>query len=289
MKLGLFLPSEEFRQVDRINKKVNRIFNRKFVNEVDRRCYQNYGNQKKITVITPFYNAEKYIENCILSVVSQDYENYKFVLIDDASTDNSLQVTKNLLGKLPINIQKKIKLTQNFTNMGAVYNHWHALQKVDDDSIILLLDGDDWLVNNNTIFNFYNNLYQQGIEFAYGSCWSLVDNIPLIAQNYPNEVKNNKTYRSHKFPWNMPYTHLRTFTKSLFNGLGEEKFKDANGDWLRAGGDGALFYELIERADPNKVIAVKEIIYNYNDLNPLNDYKINNEEQTRNANYIISK
>jgi glycosyltransferase involved in cell wall biosynthesis len=288
MKLGLFLPAEEFRQVDRINKKVNRIFNRKFVNEVDRRCYQNYGNQKKITIITPFYNAESYIENCILSVVSQDYENYKFMLIDDASTDNSLQVVKSLLAKLPVDIQKKIKLTQNFTNMGAVYNHWHALQKVDDDNIILLLDGDDWLVNNNTIFNFYNNLYQQGIEFAYGSCYSLADNIPLIAQNYPNQVKNNKTYRSHKFPWNMPYTHLRTFTKSLFNGLGEEKFKDTNGDWLRAGGDGALFYELIERADPNKVIAVKEILYNYNDLNPLNDYKVNSEEQTRNANYILA-
>ncbi len=287
MKLGLFLPAEDFRQADRINKKVNRIFNRKFINEVDRRCYQSYGNQKKITVITPFYNAENFIENCILSVVTQDYENYKFVLINDASTDNGLKKVKALLATLPVSIQKKIKLTENSNNMGAVYNHWHALQNVEDDSIVLLLDGDDWLVNNNTVFNFYNNLYQQGVEFAYGSCWSLADNIPLIAQNYPNEVKQNRTYRNHKFVWNMPYTHLRSFSKHLFTGLDESRFKDENRNWLRAGGDGALFYELIEKADPSKVIAVKEILYNYNDLNPLNDYKVNSEEQTRNANYIL--
>lgn len=288
MRLGLFLPAEEFRLADRINKKVTRVFNRKFTNEVDRRCYQNYGTQKKITVITPFYNAEDYIEKCILSVVTQDYDNYKLVLIDDASTDGSLKKVKALLATLPVNIQKKIKLTQNSANMGAVYNHWHALQNVEDDSIVLLVDGDDWLVNNNTIFNFYNSLYQQGVEFAYGSCWSIADNIPLVAQNYPLDVKNNRSYRHHKFAWNMPYTHLRSFTKSLFTGLTEDKFKDASGNWLRAGGDGALFYELIERADPNKVVAVKEIVYNYNDLNPLNDYKINSEEQTRNANYILT-
>lgn len=289
MRLGLFLAPEEFRLADRINKKVNRIFNRKFVNEVDRRCYQNYGNQRKITIITPFYNAENYIENCILSVITQDYDNYKFVLIDDASTDSSLKRVKALLGSLPAYIQKKIKLTQNSNNMGAVYNHWHALQNVEEDSIVLLIDGDDWLVNNNTIFNFYNSLYQQGVEFTYGSCWSLADNIPLIAQNYPQKIKNEKSYRSYKFPWNIPYTHLRTFTKSLFNNIHEDRFKDANGNWLRAGGDGALFYELIERVDPDKIVAVKEIIYNYNDLNPINDYKVNSQQQTENARLILSR
>ena len=173
--------------------------------------------------------------------------------------------------------------------MGAVYNHYRALSNIDDDSIVMLVDGDDSLHNNNTIFHLYNDLYQQAAEFTYGSCWSMIDNIPLIAQDYPKEVKANRLYRKHKFAWNMPYTHLRTFTKKLFESVSEDRFKDNQGNWLRAGGDGALFYEMIERADPNKVIAVKEIVYYYNDINPLNDYKVNAEQQTKNAQIILNK
>lgn len=289
MRLGLFLSADEFRAVSRINDKVARVYGRRFNNEVDRRRYSSTGKQKKISVITPFYNAENYIQKCILSITSQEYENYELILIDDASTDNSYNKAKDAISSLHPEIQIKCRLIKNDTNMGAVYNHYRALSNIDDDSIVMLVDGDDSLHNNNTIFHLYNDLYQQGAEFTYGSCWSMIDNIPLVAQDYPKEVKEKKLYRKHKFAWNMPYTHLRTFTKKLFKSVSEDRFKDNAGNWLRAGGDGALFYEMIERADPNKVIAVKEIVYYYNDTNPLNDYKVNAEQQTKNAQIILNK
>jgi hypothetical protein len=290
MRLGLFLSSLEFKEVSRLNEKVSRVHGRRFNNEVDRRCYRSSGNQTPISIVTPFYNSEQYIERCIQSVVQQDYENYQLILIDDASTDNTVNVVNNTINSLPKDIQNKIKFITRDTNTGAVFNHLSALNTlVDSKDIVMLLDGDDWLVNNNTIFHFYNDLYQQGAEFTYGSCWSLVDNIPLIAQDYPSAVKANRSYRNHKFAWNMPYTHLRTFSRKLFNGVSNEQFKDSNGNWLKAGGDGALFYEMIERADPNKIVAVKEIVYNYNDMNPLNDYKVNGDQQTKNANLVLSR
>ena len=290
MRLGLFLPAEEFREVSRLNEKVARIHGRRFNNEVDRRCYHSSGNQKIISVITPFYNAENYIKNCIESVAQQDYDNYQLILVDDASTDKSYEVALQTIKSLPQSIQNKISLTSNESNKGAVYNHINVLfNYVNEDDIVMLLDGDDWLVNNNTIFHLFNDLYKHGAEFTYGSCWSLVDNIPLIAQDYPKHVKEARSYRQHKFAWNMPYTHLRTFSRKLFNGVSGDRFKDENGNWLRAGGDGALFYEMIERADPNKIVAVKEIIYNYNDMNPINDYKVNANEQTKNAGIILNR
>jgi len=152
----------------------------------------------------------------------------------------------------------------------------------------MIVDGDDWLVNNPNIFHMYNNLYHDGAEFTYGSCWSVVDNIPLVAQPYPPEVKANKDYRNYKFNWNMPYTHLRTFNSKLVATLKEEDLK-IHGVWPRAGGDTALFYYAIEKADPDKVICVPEIVYNYNDANPINDYKVNASEQTMTANKVISK
>jgi hypothetical protein len=45
---------------------------------------------------------------------------------------------------------------------------------------------------------------------------------------------------------------------------------------------------MIEYADPDKVICISDIMYNYNDANPLNDYKVNAEEQNKTAEQVIS-
>lgn len=288
-KLGMFLPRDQFRSVQRINDKVARIFNRRFNNEEDRRCYTSYGSEQKIVVISPFYNAENYVRDCILSVAQQDYDNYEHILIDDVSTDNSYKVAHETINSLPNDIKTKFKLIQNKQNVGAIANQISAIENCNDDDIIVLLDGDDWLVNNNTLFHFYNDLYHQDAEFTYGSCWSIADNIPLIAQTYPKAIRDNKQYRSHLFNWNIPYTHLRTFRKRLSNTINIEKLQDENLAFLKAGADGGLFYELIEQANPDKIVAVKEIVYNYNDANPLNDYKVNSEEQSRNAKKVLEK
>jgi hypothetical protein len=94
-------------------------------------------------------------------------------------------------------------------------------------------------------------------------------------------------YKQYKFNWNIPYTHLRTFKKYLINNIQESVFKDKNGDWFRAGGDNATFYNIIEQAHPNKVKAISDIVCFYNDINPLNDYKVNQLEQTKNVEFIL--
>ena len=87
----------------------------------------------------------------------------------------------------------------------------------------------------------------------------------------------------------MPYTHLRTFKQGLIADIPDTNFQDAEGNWFKAGGDGSTFYSLIEAADPAKVKCLQEVVYNYNDASPYNDYKINSQEQTRNAAIILSK
>ena len=47
---------------------------------------------KLISVIVPVYNTEKYIEKCVMSILNQTYKNLEIILIDDGSTDNSLQI-----------------------------------------------------------------------------------------------------------------------------------------------------------------------------------------------------
>lgn len=279
-----YLSVDEYRRVTYINKKVSRIFGRRFENAETREEHISFGEQNRIVIVSPFWNAENYIQRCIESVAQQEYNNYLHVLIDDCSDDNSYSTAIDSINSLPKEIQNHFIVLKNTENRGAIFNQLSTIKSyANDDDIVMLLDGDDWLVNNPTIFHLYNNLYNQGYEFTYGSMRSIIDNIPLISENYPTHIKENKLYREHKFDWLIPYTHLRTFRKKLVNNINESQLKDENSNWMKAGADAPFFYELIEQADPNRVYCLKEIVYEYNDANPLNDYKIRGEEQNKNA------
>ena len=279
---GEFLSVDEYRKVTRINNKVARVFGRTSIMPALKE-YRSYGNQRRIVVVSPFWNAENYVAKNILSVAAQDYDNYIHILIDDNSNDNSKSVAEETINSLSENRKNNIITYTNNRNKGCIANQLDAISKyADKEDIVILLDGDDWLINNNTIFHYYNDLYYQGYEFTYGSMWSVVDNIPLIAQEYPTEVRNNRSYRNHHFNWKIPYTHLRTCLGKYFNQLDIDKFK-VDGNWMKSGADNPLFYELIERVDPEKIYCNREILCNYNDANPLNDYKIRSSEQNKNA------
>jgi FkbM family methyltransferase len=288
-RLGRYLKRDEYRAVSKINRRIHKIYNRKFHNTIELENYKT-GTEQEIVVVSPFYNCAEYISRCITSVATQDYDNYRHILIDDCSTDNSLAVITAILSILPEDIRNKYTVISNKENLGAVRNQIENIRTfVNDDAIVMLLDGDDSLINDNTVFSYYNTVYDGSAEFTYGSCWSMVDNIPLISQPYPEYVKQNREYRNHHFNWILPYTHLRTFKKSLLNGIDDSMFQDAEGRWFKAGGDGSVFYALIEAADPNKVKCLQDIVYNYNDASPLNDYKVNAVEQNVNAQTIIKK
>ena len=49
-------------------------------------------NKEKITIVVPIYNAEKYLERCIKSILDQTYENLEIILVNDGSTDKSLEI-----------------------------------------------------------------------------------------------------------------------------------------------------------------------------------------------------
>jgi glycosyltransferase involved in cell wall biosynthesis len=280
-----YMPVFEYREYLSINEDVQRIFGR--INNTRKTLKVTTRTEPKIAVIMPVYNAEKYIARAIESVLAQDYDNYKLYVIDDASTDSTSEIIKKYKSDVHVQILQRNK------NHGAVFNQISTIKSYCyPDDIIMLIDGDDWLVNDPHVFHRVVKEYEHEwnpAEFTYGSSWSLVDSIPLISQPYPEEVKQNKDYRKYSFNWGMPYTHLRTFKAKLLLNVDDNVFKDENGDWYKAGGDNAVFYTAIENADPDRVVCIPEILYVYNDTNPLNDYKVNSGEQTKNACQIKRK
>lgn len=287
--LDLIMSREEAERARLITSNVNRLFKTRNINLEDQVEFFPPKPSKRIVVVTPVFNSFEYIEKCIMSVALQFYDNYIQIIVDDCSTDGTVSKVKEVISNLPENLRSKFILLENSVNVGALANQCETIMKyADADDIIALLDGDDWLYNDPDIFTYINSLYPEN-SMSYGSCWSLADKIPLITQDYPEEVKLNKQYRRFKFNWGIPYTHLRTFSGALFEKVDKDFMKNDQGEYYKAGGDNALMFGLLEVVNPNEIKAVKRLLVNYNDLNPINDYKINYTGQTDNQEEIVNK
>lgn len=89
----------------------------------------------KITVGIPFYNAEKYLGDAILSVINQTYTDWQLILVDDGSTDNSLEIAKSF-------VNDKISVVQDGMNKGLVYRLNQIVGLADGD-YYARMDADD--------------------------------------------------------------------------------------------------------------------------------------------------
>jgi glycosyltransferase involved in cell wall biosynthesis len=287
-KIGIYMNIDEKRKVRELTANLHRLYKRRFYNEEDMIEDYSLFPKREIAVVSPVYNAEKYISKHILSVAAQNYENYKHYIIDDMSNDGTVTEAMRTIESLPKRLRGRFIIVKNSQKKYAVGNQVETISSLPGNPIVALLDGDDSLYNDPEVFNYINKLYSKGSRFTYGSCYSMADNINLVAQPYPQRVHETKSYRKHMFNWGMPYTHLRTFEKSLFDEVDKAIFRDpSTGYYWKAGGDNSLFYPLIERCSSSQIVAVQRILVNYNDVNPLNDYKVNAQEQNNNRSKIV--
>lgn len=95
---------------------------------------------QQVSIITPTFNAEKYIRYTLQSVLNQSYQNWEMILVDDASTDETVKIISNFAEK-----DSRIKLFKLEKNSGNGFARNIALEKV-KGKYIAFLDADDlWL------------------------------------------------------------------------------------------------------------------------------------------------
>ncbi|MDO4967209.1 MAG: glycosyltransferase family A protein [Candidatus Saccharibacteria bacterium] len=91
----------------------------------------------KVSIIIPIYNKEKYLERCIKSVLAQSHSDLEIILVDDGSTDNSLEICKKY---------KKDKRTKIFhqENKGVSSARNVGLKNMTGERVIFI-DADDYI------------------------------------------------------------------------------------------------------------------------------------------------
>ena len=95
------------------------------------------SKEKKVSIILPVYNSEKYLEKCLNSVIKQTYSNFELIVVNDGSTDNSQQIIDEFVTK-DDRIKKII-----IKNHGQSYARNYALKYI-TGNFITFIDSDDY-------------------------------------------------------------------------------------------------------------------------------------------------
>lgn len=134
----------------------------------------------KFTFIIPIYNAEKYLEKCIESVLNQTYHNYEVILVNDGSKDNSFSIIMKYASK-----DKRI-IVINKQNAGVSSARNCALDVATGD-YILFVDADD-ICNINMLDIIKKNIKNYDmLLFAYEKKYK--NKSVCIKENKKNEMK----------------------------------------------------------------------------------------------------
>jgi len=102
--------------------------------------------QKKLVVVIPSYNNQEWYQKNLDSVFNQNYENYRIIYINDASTDKTGELVEKYVKEKKQN--HRVSLIKNTSQEGATANRYKGSHLCKDDEIVLILDGDDWLAHN---------------------------------------------------------------------------------------------------------------------------------------------
>ena len=145
----------------------------------------------KVSVILTAYNEEKYIRNAIESILNQTLADWQLIIVNDGSTDNTLNIIESF------DDERIILINQENSGPGASRNR--AL-KLAEGEYVMYLDGDDWYRedaletayaeanNKGTDFTFYQMInYDDETHELYENDWF---NLNIFDETFENRVFN---------------------------------------------------------------------------------------------------
>ncbi len=228
------------------------------------------------TIAIDTCNHEDWIEKCVESCANQNYDNFEIILVDAKSTDNTFTIVKKLESKF-----EKLKVFQNEIRQPQVANFIFLGKLAKKGSIIVSVDGDDWL-KDDMVLNKLNNVYNSNnVWMTYGSYEEFpFKDVSVNYGSYPQEVITNNSFREHKWL----ASHLRTFRKELLLKIKKEDLM-LDGNWFETTGDQAIMLPMLEMSG-NKSKYISDVLYVYNVSNSSRDSVINLDKQIYLANHI---
>lgn len=200
----------------------------------------------KFSVLIANYNNGKFFKECYDSIIAQDYKNWEAIILDDASTDDSVEVIKKLTGS-----DERFKIYRNEENSGVGITKSKLIELAEGD-ICGFVDPDDAITPNALSSSIKIFQKQRNVVLTYSKFAKCDENlkileVPKIAQ----QVINNSP-----FFFNCPVNivHFVCFRKSIYNQT--EKMNTE----MKIAEDQDLYLKMYEKG---KVKFINEVNYLY--------------------------
>ena len=157
----------------------------------------------KVSIIVPVYNTSKYLNKCIDSIIKQTYKNIEIVLINDGSTDNSLEILKyyESMDKRIIVIDKRNTGVSDTRNIGI---------SASTGEYIMFIDSDDF-IDENTIEIMLKYIIKKDVDVVRCNCYKYLKNGKKVIDNL-YELSNKKI---EKESYITLYNHFLTREKQI--------------------------------------------------------------------------
>ncbi|MCL4360897.1 glycosyltransferase family 2 protein [Candidatus Dependentiae bacterium] len=243
--------------------------------------YINLLASQHFVIVVASYNNKDFCEWNLQTIYEQDYDNYEVRYVDDCSTDGTDILVNDIITKR--NQWHRTKFIRNEKRYGShVRNQYYQIHDCKDDDVIVIVDGDDGLAHPG-VLKYLDNIYSNpNIWMTYGQ---------FIEKNSGNLGYNVRISRGvilkndFRSFGSMP-THLRTFKAWLFKKI---KKKDLlyEGDFYKMTGDMSFMLPMLEMAGKHSKF-ISEVLYIYNDNNPISDHRVDWDLQKKLNKHIRS-
>ena len=226
--------------------------------------YEKKAATKKVSVIIPNYNYEKYIIERIDSVLRQTYPIYELIILDDKSTDDSVNVIKE---KLKTITDIKTKLIVNEKNSGCVFKQWKKGMNEASGDFYWIAEADD-LAHPKFLETAMSAFDNENVVISYTESARINENNIMTHKNSQDLYNIYDTNR-----WNHPYvnkgldeiTNYLSVTNTILNVSSVVWRKGKYDDILekatnfKVAGDWYIYFKVLETGD----IAFSNLAYNY--------------------------
>lgn len=237
----------------------------------------NLKLKNKFIIIVPVFNAKDLIEDCLLSLVSQDFDDLGIIIRDDISTDGTDTAIKQLLGvnenNSIINFNgKDILFIRNEKKMYPVGNTYDSVINYVDNSeaIIGVVDGDDKLISSKAVSKIFEIYEQKKVWLVW------TQHVKTLGGNGESKpLPSDEIIYSNRNYWSV--THFRTSKAKLFHHLNIDDLKDpfVEESFYTFAGDAAFLYPFCEMCGNEKSYFLNEPLYLYNNNLPSNEHNKN--------------
>lgn len=138
---------------------------------------------KKIDIIIPCFNAENYIERCLVALEQQKYKDFSVIVVDDCSSDNTVNVIEKFNDKSDLDI----KIFKNEQNSGPAKSRNLGI-KMADSEFVAFCDADDWY-EEDFLGNLLNILEKYDASIAIGGYQIVNENGKIEKRSISEEEK----------------------------------------------------------------------------------------------------